>query len=119
MSFFKNLPTDALEHIYSYDNTCRNNFDYIIRCLNFVSGEHEKKQDACMTLIRLNIKNGNLNNDKTIRQMVYRLNNRFKIGLTDTGGWTESHGAFITNYFEKPYKFMLKSNKERNVSFWD
>lgn len=95
------LPVELQNHIWEYDDTKHCLHQKCIRELNVRNYQWSKIKEAVVELIIEN------NWPENIDYREY------------SGGWTESHRAFLYKYTLYPYRWIIKSIKTKSLSFWD
>jgi len=94
----KDLPKEIQILIGDFDNTKYHLLDKCLHDLKIRHRQWKKTKEACQQLMILN------NFSEDINNWSY--------------GWTFSHSAFVHKYYNNPEKWILKSLKIKNVSFW-
>lgn len=92
------LPLDLTCNICNYDPVKYKMQNKLVRQINVIFGEYNKIYNACLEIIM-----------KSDSIQIEELNKNC---------WTDSHSKFILKYAKEPHKYILDSNKRKELSFW-
>ena len=92
------LPVELQDIIYDYDGRKHELQNKLIRHMDIIFREYNKKYNACLEIV---IKCDSIEIEK--------LQNHC---------WTDAHTRFITKYGRRSYKYCLDSIKRKELAFW-